>query len=239
MDLFERELGIANKYIVDMTFIFILLTVFVQSIFFIGDYILFINRNNKLIGGILMSLSPIILSAVLLLIKCPAVIAKNIFLINSFGWFIGAILVGLLIINKNRSKIQSLQLVKKEYKFTIRLIGIKIIAWAQIIGVILYWVLFLKLMPDLFKMPWIFILIPCSFLVLLAGTGILLQKNWARLLAILLYVLKIFEIIFKAVSKIYLHRLLNTIDIFGYSLVLIICVSIIWFLSRGFIKEEK
>ena len=117
-------------------------------------------------------------------------------------------------------------------------IGIRIIGLIEILGVIFLWNWLLNLAPNLFETSWIFYLIIYSLLMLSAGIGILLLKRWARLLVILLNLTKALEVTFQLIKNSCSSKIFNISLHIRDLLVIIICIFIIWFLSRKTIKQQ-
>lgn len=117
-------------------------------------------------------------------------------------------------------------------------IGIKIIGWVQIIGVLALWIWFLITKAVLFGNLWLLYFLVYSIIILITAIGILSLKNWARLVTIFLYAIKAIEILYKFGDRLFIQKPLGLETIIAYLFTLIPSFFIIWFFTRKSIKEQ-
>ena len=117
-------------------------------------------------------------------------------------------------------------------------IGVIILGYFYIIGTIILWffIVFIRgrniLTPVFIMMFTIY-----SIVVITSAIGILLLKNWGRLAIIVLNLIKAGEMGYKFVRAILQNNAITIEGFFNYMPTLIICLAIVWFLSKDSTKK--
>ena len=116
-------------------------------------------------------------------------------------------------------------------------IGVLVIGWTEIIMTLMLWGwIFLRVGLNPYKTSQLLVQVTYSIFGLLGGVGILMLKNWARLLAILLNTLKSIGVIIVTFYSIYIGNI-RVLEIMPNTLLLVICATIVLYLKRPSIKS--
>lgn len=116
-------------------------------------------------------------------------------------------------------------------------IGIRIIGWAHIIGVLLLWLWFFVTKLYIGN-PWALYFLIHSIVILVSAIGLLLLKNWARLVMILICSLKAIEVFYKLGHRLGVQKSFGLEALATYLSTLVPCLFIIWFLNKKSAKEQ-
>ncbi len=113
-----------------------------------------------------------------------------------------------------------------------RSIGITILGIIQIIGFFLFWLGFLFKGKENYISFMSFASLVYAPIILISGIGLLLLKNWARLIIILLSLTKIIEMSYRFIKDVLRFNAVKLNIILNYMPLLIFCSFMIWFLTK-------